>query len=193
MTSCGTLLHKMSLTVTTAGGEFVTEDAAAVNQAATSARHAADIFRRKVWLMDNEVLAFKPSIPENVWKLVFPHSLFPNGLLPSDNFLMQDFVGSVERLAWAKAMGCPWTIRICAELAGNGNLRVLKWARAQDPPCPWDEFTCAIAAYTGHLELLKWARAQTPPCPWNGKTVRAANAGGFRETVIWLLNNMREE
>ena len=57
------------------------------------------------------------------------------------------FVGSVARLAWAKANGCPWErgehshqITSCAIVAGAGNLAVLKWARAHD--CPWNEKTC---------------------------------------------------
>ena len=41
---------------------------------------------------------------------------------------MQDFVGSVERLAWAKERGCPWDESICAFAARGGLLEVLKWA-----------------------------------------------------------------
>jgi hypothetical protein len=41
---------------------------------------------------------------------------------------VKDFVGSVERLAWAKARGCPWeNTRICEYAAEDGHLEVLKW------------------------------------------------------------------
>ena len=84
--------------------------------------------------------------------------------------MVGDFVGSVKRLAWAKANGCPWEARTCADAVlgghmqskrnlqleslmvaarrhfskaavGGGNLEVLKWVREHD--CPWDEGTCA--------------------------------------------------
>jgi hypothetical protein len=32
---------------------------------------------------------------------------------------------------------------------------VLQWARANG--CPWDAKTCAETAFGGHLELLQWA------------------------------------
>jgi len=35
---------------------------------------------------------------------------------------LQDFVGSVERLAWAKARGCPWDESVCAYAARGGQL-----------------------------------------------------------------------
>jgi len=33
-----------------------------------------------------------------------------------------EFVGSVERLAWAKSSGYPWIARICAAAAEGGHL-----------------------------------------------------------------------
>jgi hypothetical protein len=41
---------------------------------------------------------------------------------------VEDFVGSVEMLAWARAMGCPWVESICARAAKGGHLKVLQWA-----------------------------------------------------------------
>ena len=72
------------------------------------------------------------------------------------------FFGSAERLAWAKANGCPWVARTCAWAARSGSLEVLRWARAND--CPWDAVTCAWAAGGGHLEVLIWAWEHG--CPW---------------------------
>jgi len=69
---------------------------------------------------------------------------------------VQDFVGSVERLAWAKARGCPWDASVCASAAWGGNLEVLKFA--WERRCPWDSSACSSAADGGHLQVLKWAR-----------------------------------
>ena len=59
---------------------------------------------------------------------------------------VQNFVGSVERLAWAKEMGCPWEVgrgeEVCAAAAEAGNLEVLRWA--WEHRCPWDSHTCAM-------------------------------------------------
>jgi len=53
---------------------------------------------------------------------------------------------------------------MCMWAALSGQLEVLKWMRAQNPPCPWNALTCRAAA-RGHLEVLEWMRAQNPPCP----------------------------
>jgi len=54
---------------------------------------------------------------------------------PRLKFRVMDFVGSVERLVWAKERGCPWI----------------------DTRGPMPKSVCAYAADGGHLEVLKWA------------------------------------
>ena len=88
---------------------------------------------------------------------------------------LREFCTSVERLAWAKAKGCPWAWSLstrgwregsanpCALAAEGGHLAVLQWARAHH--CPWDAATCYAAASGGHLDVLQWARKHG--CPWN--------------------------
>jgi len=102
-------------------------------------------------------------------------------------FRLNEFFGSVERLAWAGENGCPgvprtygcvsdtcgrsWDVRVCHEAAAGGHLEVLIWA--WEHGCPWEEdYTpsddeddniaiircCALAAKGGHLEVLKWLR-----------------------------------
>jgi len=88
---------------------------------------------------------------------------------------------SVERLAWAKASGCPFGVYVCSQAAGGGRLDVLQWAREKD--CPWGTGTCASAARGGHLEVLKWAREHG--CPWNGWTCAYAASGGHLEMLKW--------
>ena len=90
---------------------------------------------------------------------------------------LAEIVGSVERLAWAKASGCPWIARTCALVARAGRLEVLQWAQAQS--CPWDTLTLAHAALHGHLEVLQWARAHG--CPVGASTcITPLGAGTWR-------------
>jgi hypothetical protein len=64
---------------------------------------------------------------------------------PMRVFKLKRFVGSAERLAWAKANGCSWeSSRTCAVISKYGIMAVLRWAREHG--CPWDPWTCACAA-----------------------------------------------
>ena len=105
---------------------------------------------------------------------------------------VQDFVWSVERLAWARDNGCPWNAGTTALAARSGNPGVLRWAREHG--CDWDEETCAEAAWGGHLAVLMWAREHG--CPWNEDIANddtnetnccaCAAAGGHLEVLKWL-------
>jgi hypothetical protein len=94
---------------------------------------------------------------------------------------VEDFVGSVERVAWAKDRGCPWNKSVCEYAAEGGNLEVLKWARERR--CPWDERTCFHAAEGGHLEVLQWAREHG--CEWDAHTCMSAADGGHLDVLRW--------
>jgi hypothetical protein len=48
---------------------------------------------------------------------------------------LRQFCTSIERLAWAKASGCPWVPQVCALAAEGGRPEVLQWARSHG--CPW--------------------------------------------------------
>lgn len=43
----------------------------------------------------------------------------------------------------------PWKKLNCADIASDGWINVLIWAREHG--CPWDENTCSAAAREGHL------------------------------------------
>jgi len=75
---------------------------------------------------------------------------------------LKEFCTSAERLAWAKANGCPW---------GN----VPSWFGSKNP--------CALAVADGHLEALQWARAHG--CPWHKQTMRDASRP-HPETEAWI-------
>jgi len=101
------------------------------------------------------------------------------------------FCTSAERLAWAKANGCPWgddfnfewyAPNCCAHAAGGGHLEALQWARKQDPPCPWGVTTCSFAAGGGHLDVLRWLRGHG--CPWDMVETCYA-AAGHLEVLQW--------
>jgi hypothetical protein len=65
---------------------------------------------------------------------------------------LREFCTSAERLAWARANGCPW---------GR-------------PVRRWRTNPCALAAEGGHLEALQWARQHY--CPWDWRLCRLAAA-----------------
>ena len=87
--------------------------------------------------------------------------------------------GHLDVLQWARAHGCPLTLRVCALAAQIGRLEVLKWARAHD--CPWSEATTTNAAAGGHMEVLKWAREHG--CPWTAETRDAAATEGYTDNL----------
>jgi len=96
-----------------------------------------------------------------------------------------EFCTSVERLAWAKASGCPWVAYACEVAALSGRLDVLQCARAHD--CPWSSGTCTAAALRGHLEVLTWAREHG--CPWDSLTCAFAAGGGHLAVLRWARAN----
>ena len=109
------------------------------------------------------------------WDVVFPRSIFPFRIFPfrllraetppaegaARVFKLVDFLGIAERLAWAKANGCPWNSGVCQYAAWGGHLEALKFARQHG--CPWDARTCQLAAAGGHLAVLQ--RAREHGCP----------------------------
>ena len=111
---------------------------------------------------------------------------------------IEDFLGSVERLAWAKDNGCRWDENVCALLAARGQLDVLKWAR--ELGCPWEDVPsiledpelayvdcCACAAAGGHLDVLKWLRNEG--CPWSKVTCYEAARCGQKDVLEWAMDN----
>ena len=120
---------------------------------------------------------------------VFPRSIFPFGLPARAEatggavrvFKVVVFIGSIERLAWAKANGCPWTADTFLYAAVGGNLEVLHWM--WDQGCPWNETTSSALAGSGHLPVLRWAREHD--CPWGESTCCFAALGGHLAVLQW--------
>lgn len=98
--------------------------------------------------------------------------------------------GDLEMIKWARKAGCPWnenvcieaakdrkkydilrfaienkcpviSPEICSQLAANGDLEMLMWARKAG--CPWDENVCIEASNHGHYDVLVWAHQNGCP------------------------------
>lgn len=75
--------------------------------------------------------------------------------------------------------------------AQTGQLEVLVWARAQEPPAPWSKAACFGAAAEGHLEVLQWLHQQQ--CPWNKAFCeRIARRNGQLHVLHWLQSLDKE-
>ena len=96
--------------------------------------------------------------------------------------------GTLRLLKFARENNppCPWSESTCEYAAEEGHLNILEWVRSQDPPCPWNVNTCAKAAEGGHLNILQWLRSQDPPCPWSSLTCAKAAGGGHLNILQWV-------
>jgi hypothetical protein len=69
--------------------------------------------------------------------------------------------GHLEVLQWLRGNGCPWDAGVTMMAAAKGNLEILKWARAQDPPCKWDRKECLEHAKKNcHSATRDWIESQ---------------------------------
>jgi hypothetical protein len=130
----------------------------------------APVFDSKVLLLlDPTTLAVFGRVGEACRDAVLRYPELPcAGRTFGRNFRVENFVGSVKLLAWAKENGCRWDAHTCAAVAKGGRLEVLQWAREHD--CPWDDRTCEAAFLSEHQEVLQWALEYG--CPWDSKVAR---------------------
>ena len=94
-----------------------------------------EVFEKEVLSrLDPTGRALLARVGRGVSAAVVTSGLTRAGLCEEAPFKVEDFVGSVERLAWAKGNGCPWDVDTCARVAEGGQLEVLRWARRWCPP-----------------------------------------------------------
>jgi hypothetical protein len=93
--------------------------------------------------------------------------------------------GYLEVLKWARENGYDWNSWTCVSAAENGDLEMLVWARENG--CDWDSSTCYYAAKNGHLEVLKWAIKNG--CEWNINICYLAVINGHLEVLKWAREN----
>lgn len=67
------------------------------------------------------------------------------------------YKGSLEALMWLREHGFEWSNDACYEAVRSGDLEMLQWMRAQEPPCPWGRVDLLdVAQENGHLRLRRW-------------------------------------
>jgi len=145
------------------------------------AEELPDLFAREVLQRMDATTRVMLAEMSRTFRAAVASSGLPRVRHGSERLKRKEFCNSVERLAWARSRGCPWTERICALIAEGGHLKVLVWAREHG--CSWNETTCAYASSCGRLEVLVWAREHG--CPWNQLTCAAAARGGHLEVLEW--------
>lgn len=94
--------------------------------------------------------------------------------------------GDIEALQKLRIAGACWSPSTCAVAASRGQLAVLQWLRAQDPPCPWTARCYEFAVIGSQHKILEWLRAQDPPCPWDGAASSSAVRAGAINILRWL-------
>ncbi|CAB9529636.1 ankyrin repeat protein [Seminavis robusta] len=87
-------------------------------------------------------------------------------------------------IRWARDKGYPWDSSVCADVARNGNLELLRLVR--DYGCPWGASTTAMAAQGGHIACMLWAHSQG--CPMDETACAMAAAGGQVEVLVFLYS-----
>jgi hypothetical protein len=135
--------------------------------------------------LDSTALALLARVDRGWCAVVVSSGLPRAGITEGVPLRVTEFCGSVERLAWAKANGCPWSERTCALAAGGGRIEVLRWT--QEHGCPWNAETCAYAAQGGFLDVLRWA--QEHHCPCDEWTCAYAAAGGHLDVLKWARDH----
>ena len=99
--------------------------------------------------------------------------------------------GNLPVMKWARENGCPWNKYVCACAAQNGHLDCLKFLRSDpDNLCSWDRNACANAAQNGHLECLKFLRSNTDNlCPCDWRACAYAAENGHLECLKFLRSD----
>jgi hypothetical protein len=94
--------------------------------------------------------------------------------------------GHLEAFRWVMGQeGCRWDEGICASVAEEGHMHILKWAR--DNGYGWYLSASARAAKARRFEVLRWA-SDVWPTSWGGTSTSICNAaaqGGHIEILRW--------
>jgi hypothetical protein len=90
--------------------------------------------------------------------------------------------GNLRLLKYARNNNYSWESEIFIEAAWNGHLDCLKYA--YEHGCEWHESTCEFAVLNGHIDCLKYARENG--CPWGALTCTIAAENGQLECLKYL-------
>lgn len=90
-------------------------------------------------------------------------------------------LGNISLIKYALQEGCEWTWQASRQASRAGHLHVLQWA--QKHRLPWNTHVCEGSAEGGHLDLLKWARSNG--CAWGSTTTCVAAREGHLHVLRW--------
>ena len=71
--------------------------------------------------------------------------------------------------------------------AAEGNIEILQFLRAINPPCGFSCHAAVQAIENGHFHALQWLMRQEPPCPVDIMALDAACFNGRSDMVEWLI------
>jgi hypothetical protein len=120
---------------------------------------------------------------EELIRYYYPEKI--QGILNNEIFNEAAKHGNIRLMKWLKANECPWDSETFEYAVIHGNLENMKWLKANG--CPWDSSTFTYAADHGNLENMKWLKENG--CPWNAITFEAAAENGNLENMKWLKEN----
>jgi len=106
--------------------------------------------------------------------------------------------GYKDLLRWGleNLVSFSWDAYTCSNAAKNGNLELLKWARAQG--CPWNGTTLLHACAEGHLEVVQWALDNHCDCDFATALHVMAKHGHFHvldyfyEKKFWTVKDVED-
>lgn len=90
-------------------------------------------------------------------------------------------LGNIRLIKFALQEGCEWTWQASHQASRAGHLHILQWA--QKRRLPWNTHVCEGGAEGGHLNLLKWARSND--CAWGSTTTCLAAREGHLDVLRW--------
>eukprot|EP00602_Paraphysomonas_sp_CaronLab_P012090 CAMPEP_0185041968 /NCGR_PEP_ID=MMETSP1103-20130426/41902_1 /TAXON_ID=36769 /ORGANISM="Paraphysomonas bandaiensis, Strain Caron Lab Isolate" /LENGTH=379 /DNA_ID=CAMNT_0027581919 /DNA_START=33 /DNA_END=1169 /DNA_ORIENTATION=+ len=102
----------------------------------------------------------------------------------------RDFISSVQMIEWSIQLGSGYTRdsdTLCTQLAADGNVRLLEWARSQEYSWSWE--TSQAAAKYKNSDVLEWLIEQTPPCPLNTYTSQLIAENGWANMIQRISNS----
>lgn len=91
-------------------------------------------------------------------------------------------------LRWLLEQGCPVHQDIIKDLAGAGDLDMLRclWGNDKVPGDLWNSYATCAAASNGHKVVVQWLRSLVPPCSWDETCMAAAAANSDLSMMQWL-------
>ena len=152
----------------------------------------------KIWdsILNNSVIPEEESEAKNIFEYFYcaDHAIYTITMpkyAKSYNFdtsistIMKFDVINPSILKWIQYI-IPFD-EICLRAVEYQKLKLLKWARTQNPPYMWDEHTSEEASRIGNLKILKFLIENG--CPWNEYSLYYAIEEGHLDIIKWIFNN----